>query len=718
VRLGRTLTGQTTRPAPKAGLGFETNKFDASSLDAHFAAYVDKLLGPGGQSTQKDRGLTMLHFDSWEMSSQNWSPTFRDAFRSRRGYDPLPYLPAMLGRVMGSAQITERFLWDVRQTAQELVVDNHAMHLRDLAHARGLTLSIEPYDLDPCDDLKLGMAADLPMGESWSWGYGFKTEYSVIEAVSVGHTMGKTIIGLESFTAGDNERWHQYPASMKAQADWALSEGINKFVIHRYQHQPDDDRFPGMTMGPYGVHWERTQTWWDMVGPFHEYLARCSQMLRQGLPVADILYLAPEGAPVVFRPPASATSGPLQDHLGYNYDGCCPDVLLSRVSVKDGQLVLPEGMHYRLLVLPEVSSMTPALLRKIKQLITDGATVVGTAPRQSPSLSDYPRCDQEVQSLAQALWGSSQASTLPAEQHIGQGRLIADASKLKFPALYSDYAVTSRILLAMGVAPDFDSDVPLRYLHRHTDGKEIYFVANPSPAAVHATCKFRSTGLPQWWNPLTAEIRDLPQYTSADGITSIPLDLGPVASGFVVFDTQPKPVSPSTKKASDAVTYSEVTTVQGPWDVHFDPAWGGPDHVVFNSLDDWSHRGEPGIRGYSGKATYTGTFAVPSDLLQHDRTTFISLGDVKAIASVQVNGVDMGVAWCPPWRVRVPAGILKPRNQIQITVANLWINRLITDSWLPKASRLAKTTWNPFKPTDALQPSGLLGPVALEFENR
>ncbi len=716
LRLGRTLTGQTTRPAPRAGLGFETNKFDASSLDAHFAAFVDKLLSAIPRSGHTDRGLTMLHFDSWEMSSQNWSPGFREAFRARRGYDPLPYLPAILGRIVGSPAITERFLWDLRQTAQELVVENHAMHLRDLAHQRGLTLSIEPYDLDPCADLKLGMAADLPMGEFWSTGYGYPTEYSIIEAASVGHTMGRPIIGAESFTSSGAERWHQYPGSIKAQADWAMSEGINKFVIHRYEHQPDDDRFPGMTMGPYGVHWERTQTWWDMVGPFHEYLARCSQLLRQGLPVADVLYLTPEGAPMVFRPPQSATRGLSQDRRGYNFDGCSPDVLLSRVFVKDGELILPEGNRYRLLVLPETASMTPSLLRKIQQLINDGATVLGSAPRQSPSLSGYPQCDREVQTLAAAMWGQSPASTQPAERDLGTGHLFVDPTTPKYPSLYPDYDVTARILAGMGIAPDFDSDVPLRYTHRSVDGREVYFVANPSDAAIDANCSFRAVGTPRWWDPMTGEIRDLPEFAVRGGITTVPLRFDPVGSGFVVFESDAKTAASTTQHGSNLVIHTPVAKIATPWDVHFDPAWGGPDHVVFSSLDDWSHRPEPGIRAYSGKAIYTTTFTLSPDALRDSAHFSISLGEVNAIASVRLNGADLGIAWCPPWRLNVPPGLLKPTNQIAITVANLWINRLITDSGLPPAQRLTKTNWNPFKPSDALQPSGLRGPVQLELD--
>ncbi|RYG23007.1 hypothetical protein EON82_15370, partial [bacterium] len=414
LRFGRTLTGQTSRPAPEAGLGFETDKFEKAGISAHLETFVNPLIR---------KGVTGLHFDSWEMGAQNWSPHFRALFRKKRGYDPLRYLPVMAGLIVDSADVSERFLWDLRQTAQELVIENHLGTIKRKARANGLGLSIEPYDMNPSSDLALGGAADEPMGEFWSKGYGFKTEYSCFEAASIGHTMGRRVIGAEAFTSDDRDAWLQHPASMKEQGDWALAAGINKFYFHRYQHQPSND-LPGMTMGPYGVHWERTQTWWDMVPAYHTYLSRCQQLLRQGLPVADILYLVPEGAPNVFQPPASAMIGELPDRRGYNFDGCAPDALL-RAKTKDGRIVFPDGMSYRLLVLPRMETMTPRLLRKVCELVAEGATVVGNPPSRSPSLVGYPASDEEVRRLAGELWASGR---------FGKGRVFRDLAESQAPA--------------------------------------------------------------------------------------------------------------------------------------------------------------------------------------------------------------------------------------------------------------------------------------------
>ncbi len=428
LRFCRTATGQTTRPAPAPGLGFESDKFDKRALDSHFDAFTGKLIKLIGPQPSSGRGLTTMHFDSWEMSSQNWSEKFRGEFRTRRGYDPLRYLPAMTGRVVDSVELSERFLWDLRQTAQELVVENHAMHLKMLSHRNGLQLSLEPYDLNPTSDLTLGSVADVPMCEFWY--KGFDTAYSVFEAASVGHTGGRPIVAAESFTSEPGEDWRGYPGAMKNLGDWAFAAGVNRIAFHRYQHQPWLDRRPGMRMGSYGVHWERTQTWWDLVPAYHTYLARCQQMLRQGLPVADILYLAPEGAPHVFRPPASALRDSPPDRPGHNFDGCSPEVLRSRASVKNDRIVFPDGMSYRLLVLPQFDTMTPGLLKKIKELAEQGATVLGAPPSASPSLVDYPGCDTEVRRLAKEIWGDPSDRSPAPFRKLGKGRVFLDRNPL------------------------------------------------------------------------------------------------------------------------------------------------------------------------------------------------------------------------------------------------------------------------------------------------
>ena len=404
MRVGRRLTGQTTRPAPKPGLGLETSKFDRGSIERHLKDYADKILAAAGPR-RPGRGLTTLHFDSWEMSAQNGSAEFFKEFERRRGYSPIPYIPAINGRIVKSTDVTERFLFDWRQTAQELVIENHLMPIREYAHSKGLVMSSEPYDMNPCCDITSGAVADVPMCEFWSKGMGFDATYSCLESVSIAHTMGRPVVGAEAFTAS-GEYWKQYPGSMKAQGDWALCFGINCFKFHTYQHQPSMTDKPGMTMcGYYGVNWHRNQTWWPMVDSYHRYLTRCQMMLRQGRPVADILYLLPEGAPMVFQPPKDAfMEGDFPDRKGYSFDGCSPEVFMKRAKFVDKKIDFEGGATYSVLVLPRVDAMTPALMKKILECAEAGVKIVswvrGVKPRKSPSLSGYPKCDDEVAALA------------------------------------------------------------------------------------------------------------------------------------------------------------------------------------------------------------------------------------------------------------------------------------------------------------------------------
>ncbi len=796
LRLGRTTTGQTTRPAPRPGLGLESDKFAAAALDAHFAAFTQKILDQAGPHTNHYGGITMLHFDSWEMGAQNWSPAFRAEFRQRRGYDPLPYLPALLGRVVNRPEISERFLWDLRHTASELVVENHLGHLATLAHQHGLTLSCEPYDLNPAGDLTLGRVADVPQCEFWH--LGFDSTYSVFEAASIAHTCGRPIVAAEAFTSEPGENWQADPASLKAQGDWAFCTGVNRLDFHRMQHQPTTNQWPGMTMGPYGVHWDRTQTWWDMVPAYHEYLARCQYMLQRGVTVADVCFLAAEGAPHVFRPPLSAATGTYPDHTGYNFDGCAPETLRERATVKAGKLVFPGGTTYQILVLPEVTTMTPDLLEKIASLVHAGATVFGPPPVKSPSLQNYPQCDARVQKLAAELWGDCNGQTVFAHPY-GHGRVLWRSTSHPPMNQYGEYGAITNVLGSDGLPPDFSSDGPIRFTHRNDHDTEIYFVANSQEHWVDAQCQFRVTGRqPELWNPQTGESRPLPQYTTQAGITTIPLRFEPLESWFVIFrqpaqppqtgaknmaSLQPLGSTPTSRPSLQIIkaTYAAVdgagqldatapvtaavhdgrlslgvanetfgadpannrlkqlrveyvtagtanTTVvpehgwlslsagwpvAGPWEVDFDAKWGGPHKVTFESLADWSQRAEPGIKYYSGTATYRKSLMLPTGRPMQGQKYYLDLGVVKNLAHVRLNGRDLGVLWCAPWRVEISAALQPGANDLQIEVANLWPNRLIGDQALPENQRFTTTTLNPYHADSPLLPSGLLGPVTI-----
>jgi hypothetical protein len=662
------------------------------------------------------------------MGAQNWTARFREEFIQRRAYDPLPYYPVYAGVMVQNREISERFLWDVRQTAQELVLENHAGYVMKYARRYGMNVSVEPYDMTPLADLELAAVCDMPMCEFWSIEQKGNTAFSPGEGASVSHLLGQAIVPAEAFTnAGFS--WLQYPESMKNQGEWAYAAGINRFFYHTFQHQslPDDVR-PGMTMGPYGVHWDRNQTWWNMADAYHSYVARCQYMLQQGRTVADVLYLAPENAPHVFRAPESAyiTDHPaIPDRKGYNFDGCPPS-LLYKATVKDHLIVFPGGASYRLLALPDFKTMTPTLLKKIMKLVHEGATVIGCPPEKSPSLSNYPVCDDELKTLAQELWGNSEMPADLTVRNYGTGKIIwGKPLETRADNLYPPYDITAGIL-AESLPPDFETNGGIRFTHRTLQDADIYFVSNRTGKAENATCKFRVTGMkPELWNPVTGDMRALPEYTVNGKQTFIPLQFDVNEGYFIVF--RKKTNAPSSEKNFPPL--ESVTTLNKAWTVSFDPKWGGPASVVFDQLTDWSQNADPGIKYYSGTAVYRQTF----DLTQSGgKTWWLDLGTVKNMARVRLNGKDLGVVWTAPWRVDITKAVKTKDNQLEIEVVNLWPNRLIGDeqlpddgisngqfpSWLidgtPRTSgRYTFTTHKHYKADSPLLESGLLGPVSI-----
>ena len=520
LRVGHTGTGAENAPAPRTGRGLECDKLSKEGIEANFSGMMAKLAGDTGIASPspvgRERagvragGLVATHIDSWENGSQNWTAKMREEFQQRRGYDLTPFLSVFTGRVVDSLEVSERFLWDMRRTVSELVIENYAGHFHRLANAAGMRFTVEAYG-GPCDCIPYGGQSDEPMGEFWTPGGG------AIETcrgmASAGHVYGKRIIGAEAFTSGDAERWREHPALLKALGDRAFCEGINRFVFHRYAMQPWTDYRPGMTMGPWGQHYERTQTWWEQSRAWHEYLARCQFMLRQGLFVADVCHLQAEAPPLGFgnhpRP-------------GYDWDECTDDAVLTRMSVRDGRIVLPDGMSYRLLALSDSRAMTPRLLRKLKELVEAGATVLGPRPLKSPSLSGFPQCDEEVKKLAAELWGDCDGQRVK-EHRLGRGRVVWGVAPEK-------------ILQQSGVQPDFFCGQPWRFIHRSTGDAEIYFVANGQPFSATTTCAFRVAGqVPELWSPGTGRIERAGVYEEKDGVTRVALTLEQSGSVFVVF---------------------------------------------------------------------------------------------------------------------------------------------------------------------------------------
>lgn len=759
LRIGHTTTGKFNHPAPEGGLGYECDKLSKDASTMFFNGLIGKLVADSKPLIGKS--FVSTHIDSWEVGAQNWTPGFYEEFKKRRGYDPVPYLPVMMGIIIDNSEVSERFLWDLRTTVSEMMLENYVENISNLSHQNGLHLSIEAYDKCLTDEMTYAGRADEPMAEFWSWTK-YWYDFSCTEMASAAHVYGKKILGAEAFTARNTEMWLGHPANIKDLGDWAFCEGINRFVFHRYAMQPYENIKPGISMGPWGLHYERTQTWWEQSVAWHQYLARCQYLLQQGLFVADICYLAPEATPQTWIAPYK------RDSAKYNFDGCPPEVVLTRMSVKDGRIMLPDGMNYKLLVLPSSETMTLKLLKKIKELAEAGATIVGAPPKKALGLTNYPQSDAEVKKLAAEIWGKCDGLTVK-ENHVGKGRVVFG----KTP---------EEVLAQMKIDRDFSSEEFLRYTHRNINGTDVYFVANPKQNTITTTCQFRIQGRqPEIWNPMTGETKKTAQYEEINGAVKMPVTLDPAGSVFVIFRPGNKinvsvtkltrdgekvntEIYQNNKKGfemnlrhsgkynlatSDGQNHNfEITNLaqpfelKGPWEVSFISGMGAPSKTTFDELVSWSNNNEQSIKYYSGAAVYRKNISISKEMLGKNKKLKLDLGKVEIMSEVKVNGKQLGILWKAPYYLDITDALKIGTNTIELKVVNLWVNRLIGDELLPDSSernqsnggslvswpkwitegksdptnRHSFTTWKLWKKDSQLLESGLLGPVRIISE--
>ena len=430
-------------------------------------------------------------------------------------------------------------------------------------------------------------------------------------------------------------------------------------------------------------------------------------MMQRGLFAANACYYYGDHVPNFAQ---LKSSDPAHVLPGYDYDVITADAVINRLSVKDGRLMLPDGMSYRVLVLLDQPAISRPVLRKVKALVEAGATVIGPRPVRATGLTDYPQCDAEVAQIAQELWGPAgrKAGAPATVRQVGKGRIISGRN-------------ARQVLLADGVKPDFEftSDHPdamLDYIHRRDGEAEIYFVANRSNRWENVRATFRIAGkAPELWDAVSGEHRFAAAYEQDDGRTTLPLELPPCGSMLVVF-REPAAAHPA-RARSNTRTFEPRTELTGPWTVHFDPKWGGPKSVQFDQLVSWPSRSEPGIKFYSGTATYTKTFDLPAGL-QHPSSDlqrlWLDLGQLRELAEVRLNGRKLGIIWAPPFRVDITDAVRPTGNQLEVDIVNFWPNRIIGDASLPPDQRLTKTNIRKLTKGTPLMESGLFGPVRLE----
>ncbi len=745
LRFGFTLAEvRVSEPSSPVEPSWEIDPLSAAAMDRHFASTGTKLIDDAGPLA--GRTLKYTHIDSWEIGSPSWTARFNEDFRTRRGYDLTPYLPALAGKTVTSKEVTERVRWDYRRTLADLVAENYYGRLNKLSRERGLGTHPEsggPFYTHDIDGLECEGTNDIPMAEFWASRFPYPLTSGLVEGVSANffrssesdfpacnygsvrqaatasHIYGKPLCQAEAYTCF-NDDWTEDPYFLKSYGDRAFCSGLTRNVLCFYVHQPDLSAKPGFQWVHTGTHFDRNITWWEKSHAWLAYLARCQYMLQQGKFAADILYFSGEAIPnfvLIDRKPVA----------GHDFDTINAQALLARATVKDGRIVLADGMNYRYLVIPENVglSMTPTVITRFRELVESGATLIGSRPQHAPGMTDYPRCDEQVKQQADALWGTGASES--GVRTVGAGRVIW--GKTVQEVMNADQLPPD---VEMGGLPE---DVELDWIHRRSASEDIYFIANLSDRQVSLEITFRiDRRTPELWDAISGSMRKLEEFREENGRTIVPMTFDQRQSYFVVFRRDSYAAQPAAGKRNFTKTRG-IVTLGGPWEVSFDPAWGGAERVTFEQLEDWSTRPEEGIRYYSGTAIYKKTFDIPHGIRG---PLYLDLGEVKNLAQVRVNGKDLGVVWTAPWQVAISDVAREKGNELEVEVVNLWPNRLIGDGKLPIDKRLTLTnvaTYEQSLPKDfgdsgcplcaerkrtgkppELLPSGLLGPVILRCE--
>jgi hypothetical protein len=544
LRMGFTAMGTLNRSAPDTGVGLECDKYSAEAITFHFNKMMGELLPSLQPLTTKSK--VGLLIDSYEVGMQNWTPGFEQEFQKRMGYGLLKYLPALTGRVVGSEEVTNRFLWDMRRSQADLMADNYYGKFTDLCHQHGIISYTQPYDRGPMEEMQIGSRIDIMVGEFWnSLSSIFQNNWTMRRTMklsaSIAHVNGQKVVGAESFTGEpESARWQEYPFALKALGDKKFTEGLNRVIFHRFAHQPHPTAKPGMTMGPWGIHFDRTNTWWEPGKAWISYLTRCQSLLQQGLFVADLAYFtgeSPGGYTVVDRdllvPPPPK---------GYDYDLMNAEVLMKRVKIVNGRITLPDGMTYLALVLQEPKGVTLGLLRKLQELVNEGMILIGPKPEHMLGLRNYQEEREAFESITAALWGDGST----AENTVGKGRVYAGQplqAVLDALALKPDFQVSSR-----------SGDAPVTCIHRRIDGADVYFLANQRRKREELVCTFRVKGMqPELWDADTGSKTPVGVYEQVDDLVRVPVQLAPSGSVFVVFR------SPAPERHLQAVVKENAT---------------------------------------------------------------------------------------------------------------------------------------------------------------
>ncbi|MEO0018009.1 MAG: hypothetical protein RLZZ522_1292 [Verrucomicrobiota bacterium] len=673
-------------PSPNSG-GPMIDFFDPRATEFHLDHILNTILKELGRKSFEGTSFKTLEFDSMELDGFTpWNETMAAEFQRRMGYPVVRFLPVIAGWKLANDAAEQQFRYDWRKFVSDLLIDSHYVAGRKFLQSYGVKLIAESggpgppiWGSNPVDGIKALGAVDIPRGEFWNRHRGI---FLIKEIASAAHVYDKRLVDAESFTTW--RRWVDGPMNHKVLADRALGEGLNCFSFHTFASSPPEAGLPGWAYHA-GTDVNPSATWWPMARGLMDYLARCSYMLRQGWFVADVCYYYGDQAPNFYPPLCDVPKKPLLNGLDprYDYDVCSSEVILTRMRVEKGRIVLPDGMSYAVLVLPEQDHIPAEVLAKIHELVAAGATVIGhQQPTRAPGMKDQQAETAKVEQLAGTLWDPGKS--------FDKGRFIIASDR-------------SAALREIGVLGDFeivghaDGDLgPLDFLHRRTTDDEFYFISNKTTAPQALTCRFRvaaeAKGLvPEFWWPDSGRRSACQGWRSlASGQTELPVSLGPAGSVFVVFRKAGVTLDAIARDTFVAAESPAPLTLDGPWQVEFPKGWGAPPTTTFAKLQSWTESDNAGIRFFSGIATYRKTIEVPEALAKRDRL-FLELGDLAEIAEVTLNGKRLGLAWLPPYRIEISGAVRAGANQLEIRVANLWANRLNGDSLRPEADRFTRS---------------------------
>lgn len=725
LRFGYTSTGAFNHPASDEGRGLECDKFSREAFKIHYDAFVKKVID--NTKSIAPNAMQYVEIDSYEMGGQNWTENMDAVFQAKKGYNLIEFLPLFAGRFVESAEASDAVLRDFRNLACDQMTENYFGYFAELCRQDGIKSYIEPYGFGPVNDLDVGGKADINMGEFW-----MNREMTMVQsAVSASHIYGKKVISAESFTSEPGINWKGHPAMAKISGDKAWALGINEFMFHRFAHQANTHVKPGMTMNRWGFHFDRTQTWWENAGAaWFQYMARGQYLLRQGVPVADLLVFVGESSPnSVYLREAFEPQIP----IGTNFDNVNADVLINRTKIINRKLVLPEGTEYQALVLKNCEILSLKTLQRIREIAEKGVPIIGEKPEK---LSGYYTSEEDRQTFAklvEEIWSKPTTHT-----------------SLSWEAIFKQE----------GISPDLviSGREDINFMHRHLPDADIYFLYNPDTVAQQFECDFRiQNKIPELWNPMNGEVRKSAQFKNDGKTTKVWINLDAEESVFVVFRaptndvisvSDPKKLKTAEffltdehKLIAESSSDKAVLKMEGSWQVEFLKEHDYKGIHVFETLSDWKDHHDENVKYFSGTAIYRKTFEWNGDADLHEHHYILDLGDVKIVAEVILNGMDLGVLWMPPFRVDISDALKEGANQMEIKVTNQWSNKLIGDErfppgysgyklegnfpkgkmmdWyasnkpMPAGQRTTFCTGGFYKATDELMPSGLLGPVQI-----